>query len=409
MKNIILLVSLLVLSFFCSSAWAVNGDMGGDDPNGSEANPYLIEDIDDFDVFASDSSYWASNVHTKLMTNIDLSGRTYTTAVIAPPITTISDVFDGIFNGNNHSVINLKINTDIGNAGLFGMIFYEAEVINLSVKNTCISGGNISRSGCLVASNRGIIKNCFAAGSLTGAGTSNSGGLCGNNHGIISGCYAISEIAVADDSERLGGLCGENWGGSINNCYAISTVKAGNNSNYLGGLCGKNRFGTISNCYSSGTVIGGSGSSFLGVICGYQIGNSSTIENCFWDIETSGMTPGHNLDPTHPGTIINVLEKTTVEMMTQGTFTGWDFSTPVWIMLRELEDYPRMAWQEVSAGDIAGQYGVDNVDFALLASQWNEPVCNGSNNWCQGADIDHLDGVDIKDLLQIANDWLSGY
>ncbi len=61
--------------------------MGGTDPNGSPEKPYLIEDLVDFDTFADPNNaatYWAAGVHTKLMTNIDLSGRTYTTAVIAP-------------------------------------------------------------------------------------------------------------------------------------------------------------------------------------------------------------------------------------------------------------------------------------------------------------------------------------
>ena len=89
-----------------------------------------------------------------------------------------------------------------------------------------------------------------------------------------------------------------------------------------------------------------------------------------------------------------------------GAFFNWDHAD--WMMLREGEDYPRLAWQEVFAGDIAGLYGVEMLDFALLASQWNESVCNETNNWCQGADIDHLDGVDIKDLLQIAEDWMKG-
>ena len=100
-------------------------------------------------------------------------------------------------------------------------------------------------------------------------------------------------------------------------------------------------------------------------------------------------------------------------MQTQSTFSTWDFDPddgdPAdWMMLRELEDYPRLAWQEVFDGDIAGLYGVNIVDFALLASQWNEPTCTDLNDWCQGADIDHLDGVDIKDLLAIADDWLKG-
>ena len=61
--------SIILVGMFCGYAWAVGGDMGGGD--GTEGTPYLIEDLDDFDEFASDPSYWASGVHTKLMTDIN--------------------------------------------------------------------------------------------------------------------------------------------------------------------------------------------------------------------------------------------------------------------------------------------------------------------------------------------------
>ncbi|MHC5163260.1 MAG: hypothetical protein ACYSO4_09145, partial [Planctomycetota bacterium] len=86
MRKTLLFTSLL-FALFSTFALGVGGDMGGADPNGSPEHPYLIEDVNDFDVFANPANaatYWAAGVHTKLMTNIDLSGRTYTTAVIAP-------------------------------------------------------------------------------------------------------------------------------------------------------------------------------------------------------------------------------------------------------------------------------------------------------------------------------------
>jgi len=89
--------ALLLVLGLSAAVWAVNGDMGvGAEPltDGSAAYPWLIEDLADFDAFAGDSAYWAAGVHTKLMTDIDLSGRTYTTAVIAPDTNPKFD-FDG--------------------------------------------------------------------------------------------------------------------------------------------------------------------------------------------------------------------------------------------------------------------------------------------------------------------------
>ena len=118
------------------------------------------------------------------------------------------------------------------------------------------------------------------------------------------------------------------------------------------------------------------------------------IINCFWDTQTSGIISSEG------GT-----GKTTLEMQTQSTFAGWDFSTPVWVMLRELEDYPRLAWQEVFDGDIAGLYGADMVDFAYLANYWRLTGCNTGTD-CGRADIDGSNDVGLGDLAEVANDWL---
>jgi hypothetical protein len=106
MKKTPLFASLLCL-LLSTLALAIDGDMGaGTEPltDGSETNPYLIEDLADFDTFADPNNaatYWAAGVHTKLTTNIDLSTRTYTTAVIAPYTST---GYSGIFDGRQESI-----------------------------------------------------------------------------------------------------------------------------------------------------------------------------------------------------------------------------------------------------------------------------------------------------------------
>jgi len=111
-----LLFSIIVSTVFCTPVWGFGGDMGvGTEPltDGSAQYPYLIEDLADFDEFASNSSYWESGVHTKLMTDINLSGRTYTSAAIAPDIDSDSGwdgtEFWGNFDGDGHVVRNLTI------------------------------------------------------------------------------------------------------------------------------------------------------------------------------------------------------------------------------------------------------------------------------------------------------------
>jgi len=101
---------------------------------------------------------------------------------------------------------------------------------------------------------------------------------------------------------------------------------------------------------------------------------------------------------------------TTEQMMQQASFTGWDFSDtdgdPAdWMMLRPDEDYPRLIWQEIFDGDIAGLYGVDNTDLEELASHWLQTGCPTG---CEDADIDGSGLVDLLDFAMLAADWLEG-
>ena len=117
MKKIVLALLIFALS---NSAFALTGE-------GTETSPYLINNLGNFDEFASNSFYWGTGVHTKLNTDINLSGRTYNKAVIAYDINGSNGIFDGIrfggsFNGNGHLIKNLTINGGINDdiLGLFG-------------------------------------------------------------------------------------------------------------------------------------------------------------------------------------------------------------------------------------------------------------------------------------------------
>jgi len=163
---------------------AMNGDMGvGTDPNtdGSETYPYLIEDVNDFDTFADPANaatYWAAGVHTQLTTDIDLSGRTYTTAVIAPDLIDDSRYnftgtpFSGVFDGNFHTFSSLTIYTNTlyrCYLGLFGQV--DGIIRNLSVKDSTIAGNNNSvllGGICGLSYHAGMIENCHFIGEIAG-------------------------------------------------------------------------------------------------------------------------------------------------------------------------------------------------------------------------------------------------
>ena len=295
--------------------------------SGTEADPFLIEDFDDLQVFSNinvASIYWASGVYTRLDCDLDLNpnlpGRNiYTTAIIASdnnPAGGFDGVpFSGVFNGNGHTISNLTIDDAGANnirLGLFGQIEGpNAEVKNLGLENVNITGGYIYY-GALCGVNTGNISNCFASGSIKGS--SHFGGLCGANSGSIINCYARGSVIGGGYSRNLGGLCGAN-SGSISYCYADGSVTGGDGlgglcggneygsisycfadgsvtgDDYLGGLCGSSWYGSINNCYASGSVTGGGGndSRILGGLCGLNY--DSSIGNCY---ATGSVTSGNN-------------------------------------------------------------------------------------------------------------------
>lgn len=45
--------------------------------------------------------------------------------------------------------------------------------------------------------------------------------------------------------------------------------------------------------------------------------------------------------------------------------------------------------------------------FAQFAAFWLDGPCNADNNWCGGADLNHLDNINVDDLIIFAGEWLN--
>jgi hypothetical protein len=260
--------------------------------------------------------------------------------------------------------------------------------------------GTISGSGAvggLAGYNGSWISTCYSMGTVSGSGA--VGGLAGYNENSISNCYSTSTVSGSSTSQSVGGLVGNGYYGSrISNCYSTGTVSGdsdvgglvGTNIGCGGGSCGS----SINNCYSTGTVIG---SSDVGGLVGYY--SNSTINNSFWDIETSGQS-----------TSAGGTGKTTAEMKTESTFTSadWDFSytdgnDAVWYMA--MNGYPILTWQ-ISPADIYTDGKNNFRDFAVLAKYWMRDDCRRYNNYCEWADLNFDGSVNIDDLVIFMTYWL---
>ena len=209
-------------------------------------------------------------------------------------------IFYGNFDGNNHRIKGLILNSDGSIKGLFRYIGEGAVVKNLIVEGDINPDGSRSVIGGIAGENSGHIKNCVFSGSVTGS--ENIGGIVGNNtlSGIIEDCQIYGTI---HGDHFVGGITGNNYG-VIRNCSnftkinttveensieisditldSMTTSESPVTATDIGGITGTNS-GVIRNCQNQGAIgyqhIGYN----IGGICGNSIGyitgctNYSTI------------------------------------------------------------------------------------------------------------------------------------
>ena len=191
-----------------------------------------------------------------------------------PPIGDFSDPFSGIFEGNGHTVSNLRINKDDLFIGLF-------HTVSCSINGLCLLNVDVvafASVGSLAGINRGSITNSCSTGYIRGSVV--IGGLVGSlRSGIIGNSY--STVQISADGNSIGGLVGENLKlAKVTNSYATGPVTG---HGRVGGLVGEN-VGTINNSYSTGPV---TGNSDIGGLIG-EAGSETTVVHSYWDTETSG-------------------------------------------------------------------------------------------------------------------------
>ena len=202
--------------------------------------------------------------------------------------------FEGIFEGNGHSISGLNMNIKGSDYGFFRYLGQRAVVQDLHILGTVKMDGSAVNVGGLAGVNKGIISKCSFAGNVSGdtsagglvgcnkesgmifdsevegrvTATDVTGGICGTNEGIIKGCTNRAKIND-DDLQPTLDLEGVDLG-SLNITQNVVT------RNDMGGIAGIST-GTIDRCNNAGNI------GFVHV--GYNIGGivgrqSGTVMNC---------------------------------------------------------------------------------------------------------------------------------
>jgi hypothetical protein len=234
------------------------------DGEGTEENPYLIEDADQLYMIRD---YLTS--HFRQVSDIDLSD--YSSGEGWEPI----NGFMGTYYGSGYSISKLFIDREgTDNVGLFG---YTKKAILGGIKLIDFEICGKNNVGSLVGYSEDTeMYQIYTSGTVKG--NSQAGGLAGKiDSGLISESHTFTTVKA---SIMSGGLAGLAIDAEITNCYSLGITEgeAG-----VGGLIGIISGNTvIQNCYAAGPVKGDT--DFGGLIGS----GSGTVENSYWDIETTG-------------------------------------------------------------------------------------------------------------------------
>ncbi len=223
-----------------------------------------------------------------LVNDIDIGGAF---EPIGYGTTSFRSDFEGTFDGQGYIISNATMSYSSDDyIGLFAR--NEGTIQNLGVTNSSASGNMYV--GVLTGWNSSNIYKCFVTGSAEAA------------------------VYIA------GGIYGMAIGGEVEDCYSeVNTVAPSD----TGSFAGRNVNSAIRRCYSIGTVTADADyGGFVGSI--YNSSSDFADVGNYWDTETSSVSTS----PMGTG-------KTTSQMQTQSTFSGWDF-TDTWTM----DGYPELQW-----------------------------------------------------------------
>ena len=227
---------------------------------------YKISNADELYGFARIINMEGAKTANAVLTNDIVINTSVTGSVLCDvwiPIGKDEDhLFNGIFDGNGHTISGLYYNYTSSSPSLYpsgnnivGLFGY---VASATIKNVGVINSHIYTTGSFVggicgyvASGATLISKCYYTGDIT-ASNGFVGGICGGLlTGVIEYCYNTGTVTSTTTSESgsTGGIVGYTKGDAqVRDCYNTGTVTGKGNN--IGGICGGDYHGgTIINCY----------------------------------------------------------------------------------------------------------------------------------------------------------------
>lgn len=326
---------------------------------GTEVDPYIISCLaelkwfrDNVDTQAADGSTQYAGKYIKLTADIDLAGENWN------PIGSMAGdhgSFRGIFDGGNHTISNLNVQTTGNGLGLFARTTGNAVIKNLTLDNVTVkSTDNSSYVGGLVGNSYEStkIENVHVTGDIDISGRGYIGGISGHGYVVMDNVSVVGEGTIYSTFWCAGGILGYAGEGTTNimNAY-VEGITITSAAGGLGAIVGmaEDNGGTqpISGSNLSAkdveikTYTGAYGDSYANYALGYLYGGNPTskltgnlsVEDVV--IETSsGVAPSVNdavatirgtvyftlqsaFDAAQDGDVIEVLRDVTINEATR--------------------------------------------------------------------------------------------
>lgn len=228
--------------------------------DGTEASPYLIGSVEDWELFDSysESGETFEGMYIALDASIDFEGATIHPVFCEMCGSKIA--FEGSFDGRGYSLSNFVIETEEDSASLFGLLGGNAEIKNLTVSNARMNVGQWA--GVIAGGVKGsvTVENVFVANDVVIDTFGNYGGIIGGPYGgteklTVSNCVFAGTITATSKGYVAGIVgCTNSKTVEISDCLYLGNIK--NENNYTAGIATASGTVTITDCVSAGNLTG---------------------------------------------------------------------------------------------------------------------------------------------------------
>ena len=248
--------------------------------SGTASDPYLIASVPELLAVGDDLS-----AHYKLVADLDMSEYDGTWSPL--------QYFSGSFDGGNHSISNLVISGSDYYLGMFGYVYADVKIQDLTLINPTVTGTSSSGYISTVAAycRYDTLSNVHVYGAAIDASASSIptvGGLSAyaSLYSYFTGCSFDGDI-VSTTAYPVGGIVGTTRSSTgVNACATSGSITA---ASEIGGIVGElgSNSGGIANSHSSMTL---SGNREIGGIVGYNSVRAA-LSHCYYTGDITGTTP----------------------------------------------------------------------------------------------------------------------